>query len=228
MIETKKTKITLSMGVPRAALLTAAIVMTMVPANVRADNQAALRFNNNVKTRACLLPDGKPRPIYGCARLNGPADKSTMPETAQLVMDRQSFHFCHARTKGGGAYNPTVGWGTYIDTPEELKAGKCPTQDTMREWFMRDIKISYDRGLAQARTLGNDNACMVRTLAATNHQVGDLRRKYPNTWAKLTKGETCAVALEMLTWSWYQQSCDRTLDSALAFDAMAGGCKVRN
>jgi hypothetical protein len=159
--------------------------------------------------------------------LNGAADKSTLPETAQIIIDRQAFHFCHARTKGGAAYNPTVGWGTYVDTPDELKAGKCPPQDTLREWFMRDVKISYDRGMAQARVLGNDNACMVRTLASINHQLGDLRRKYPNKWAMLARGETCALAVEMLTWSWYEQTCDRALDNILAFDAMTGGCKVQ-
>ena len=210
-----------------ACIVAAGVVMMTVPENAHAQNAGnVLRLNNKVKMPACLLPDGKPRPIYLCAS-NGPVNKSTMPEMAQVIMDRQSFHFCHARTKGGAAYNPTVGWGTYIDTPQELKAGKCPTQDQMRDWFMRDIKISYDRGLAQARTLGNDNACMVRTLGAINHQVGDLRRKYPDTWAKLTQGQTCAVALDMLTSSWYQQSCDRTLDSVLAFDSMAGGCKVQ-
>lgn len=210
-------------------LMTAgAVMMGMVPVNANAQGvENVLRLNNSMKMSACLMPDGKPRPVYGCSRVKGAVDKTTFPETAQIIIDRQQFHFCHAQRKGGDAYNPTVGWGTLVDTPDELKAGKCPPQDTMREWFMRDVKISYDRGLAQARMIGNDNACMVRTLAAMNHQFGDVRRKFPNMWAKLARGESCAVAVDMLTSTWYQQTCDKALDGVLALDAMAGGCKVQ-
>lgn len=195
-----------------------AVIVTMTAAPVMAQDAQLRRM-----PALCANADGKPRPIYMCAS-KGPADKSTMAEAEKLIIDRQSFNMCHAKAQGPG-FNPSVGWGTYVDTPAELNAGKCPKPDAMQEWFKRDLASSYSRGQAQARALRMDNACMVRTLTAINHQVGDLQRKYPNVWKKMVGGKLCEVAVNMLEWSWYQQSCDRTLDTALAFDNMAQ-CKV--
>lgn len=175
------------------------------------------------QVQMCATAQGKPRPVYMCAS-KGPTQKATMGEAETIIIKRQSFNICHTKAQGPG-YSPTVGWGTYIDTPEKLNAGKCPAPDMLETWFKRDLATAFTRGQAQAQALRMDNACMARTLTAINHQVGDLQRKYPDTWKKLADGQLCAVALNMLTWSWYQQSCDRTLDTVLALDNM-GQCLV--
>ena len=48
-----------------ACVVTAgAVMMTMGPENARAQNAGnVLRLDGNVKVRACLMPDGKPRPV---------------------------------------------------------------------------------------------------------------------------------------------------------------------
>ena len=208
----------------RAVVLATVVAVAAMPDMAVAGSEKGGAVLRLPPVNICADAQGKPRPVFKCAN-NGPANQSTLPETEKIIADRLQVNICHARAQGSPSYTPTVGWGTYIDTPEELQAGKCPKADAMQSWFRRDLSAAYARGQAQAQALGNNSACMTRTLAAINHQVGDLRRKYPDTWKKMQSGRVCEVAVEMLEWSWYQQSCDRTLDTVLALGDMAQ-CKV--
>ncbi|MBU0800890.1 MAG: hypothetical protein KKA05_07775 [Alphaproteobacteria bacterium] len=178
-----------------------------------------------VAVPACKTPDGKLKPVYGCAGA-GPVTEMTLAAAQKIIYDRETFHRCqHGRQQQAGNYNryPTVGWGTYVDTDEEEKAGKCPPMQAMQNWFIRDVTHSYKRAHAQAKAINMDNDCMVRTLTVVNHQLGDFPRKYPDTWKKLQQGQTCSAAENLLAWSWYQQTCERTLDMVVALSD-AGKC----
>lgn len=211
-----------------AILGTAALVMVALPGEGFAQGKAVPDYlKPQVIIKACKHPNGKPKDIYGCVS-TGPVTPTTMGEAGKIITDREKFMRCQYGVRRiEGDYNGprVVGWGSLVESDARKKAGNCPSGEALQAWFTEDLNASYQRALAQAATMKVSNACIVRSLTTMNHQLGDVARKYPDTWKKLQAGQLCNVMQTVLTWSWYQQTCERTLDTAMALDSVKE-CKV--
>lgn len=207
-----------------AVLGTAAFVMIVMPGEgyAQGKNNVPDFLKPQVTIKACKFTNGQPKPVYGCTS-TGPLNKTTMAEAGKIITDREQFMRCQYGTRRIEGAHPSprsVGWGSLVESAERKKAGNCPAPEMLQSWFMEDLAASYKRAVAQAATMKTSNACIVRGLTAMNHQLGDVARKYPDTWKKLQAGQLCNVQQTILAWSWYQQTCDRTLDMVIALDSV--------
>lgn len=211
-------------------MLGAVVVMGALPGDAGA--QSAGKISDSLKkpvtVSACRFHDGRLKPVHGCTSTQ-PLTATTKAEAGRIITDTQAFHRCqHGARRIEGSYNGsrTVGWGSYAGTDVRKKAGSCPKAEDLQAWFMEDLNGAYNQALNQAQAMKSSNACIVRALTVMNYQMGDVRRKYPDTWKKLQDGALCDVATDILAWSWYRQSCDRTLDTVIALDSVRE-CKVQ-
>lgn len=207
-----------------AMLGTAALVLVVLPGEGFAQNKSGVPdfLKPQVTIKACRKPNGQPKDVYGCTS-TGPVTATTLGEAGKIITDREMFMRCQygvRRIEGDYSGPRVVGWGSLVESPARKKAGNCPSPEALQAWFMEDLNASYKRALAQAATMKVSNACIVRSLTTMNHQLGDMVRKYPATWKKMQAGALCDVQQTVLTWSWYQQTCDRALDTVMALDSV--------
>jgi GH24 family phage-related lysozyme (muramidase) len=183
-------------------------------------NPTTLSFYGDA--RANISVAGCGAKIFGCDAGNpesyGP---HTIDYAISILHQREGFRenaYRVTRQDGTTESLWTVGYGTLIDTPEELDAfrryhpGAFP-KDLLEAWFRRDLQTYINKAVSQAKDLGQaNNSCLISLLISANYQLGDFKYKFGDTYALMKAGNYCAAANLLPGYAWYRQTCNRVLD----------------
>lgn len=106
----------------------------------------------------------------------------------------------------------TVGIGHLVQPGDNLKLGDKISDKRVDQLFHEDLKSAFGAAVIQAQQLNRYNVEMITALTSVNFQLGIFwnTAKFPNTWAKLQKGEAAAAVNSILNSEWHKQTPKRT------------------